>query len=70
MRDLDKQEPIPPFITPPWRQGPEIHIDGDAEKACNRHDRESAINESISIYRDSSRIDDEIGVAAVRPLTQ
>ncbi|KAH7548744.1 RNasehypothetical proteinH domain containing protein [Bipolaris maydis] len=24
---FDKQEPIPPFMTPPWREGPATHID-------------------------------------------
>ncbi|PVI02972.1 hypothetical protein DM02DRAFT_670096 [Periconia macrospinosa] len=60
-------EPIPPFITPPWRQGPEIRINKDAETARRWHDKENATNRNISIYIDSSRIDSRIGAAAVCP---
>ena len=70
MRDLDKQEPIPPFITHPWRRGPHTYIDNDADKARERHDRECAANKSLSIYTDGSGIEGEIGSAAVCPLTQ
>jgi ribonuclease HI len=70
VRDLDKQEPIPPFITPPWRQGPHTYIDNDADKARERHDREGAANKSLSIYTDGSGIEGEIRSAAVCPLTQ
>lgn len=70
VRDLDKQEPIPPFITPPWRRGPQTYIDGDADRARDRHDRECATGKSLSIYTDGSGIDGEIGSAAVCPLTQ
>jgi hypothetical protein len=38
VRDLNKQEPILLFITPPWRRGPCTYIDNNAEKACKRHD--------------------------------
>jgi ribonuclease HI len=67
VRDLDKQEQIPPFITPSWRRGPKTHIDNNAEKARNRHDRQSA-SDSLSIYTDGSGIEGEIGAAAVCPL--
>ena len=70
MRDLKKQEPIPPFITPPWRQGPRTHIDNNAGKARDRHDRECATGKSLSIYTDGSGIEGEIGSAAVCPITQ
>ena len=70
MRDLDKQELIPPFITPQWRRGPHTYIDNDADKARERHDRECAANKSLSIYTDGSGIEGEIGSAAVCPLTQ
>jgi ribonuclease HI len=69
VRDLSQQEPIPPFITPPWRLSPHIYIDNDAEKARSRHDRECATDKSISIYTDGSDINGEIGAAAVCPLT-
>jgi ribonuclease HI len=70
VRDLDKQEPIPPFITPPWQRGPHTYIDNDADKARERHDRECAANKSLSIYTDGSGIEGEIGSAAVCPLIQ
>jgi hypothetical protein len=70
VRDLDKQEAIPPFITPPWRRGPHTYIDNNADKARERHDRECAANKSLSIYTDGSGIEGEIGSAAVCPLTQ
>ena len=55
-RNLATQEQITPFITPPWRQGPEIHIDETADKARERHDREKAKGDSLSIYTDGSVI--------------
>jgi ribonuclease HI len=70
VRDLDKQEPIPLFITPPWRREPHTYIDNDADKARERHDHECAANKSLSIYTDGSGIEGEIGSAAVCPLTQ
>jgi hypothetical protein len=70
VRDLDKQEPIPSFVTPPWQRGPHTYIDNDADKARERHDRECAANKSLSIYTDGSGIEGEIGSAAVCPLTQ
>lgn len=70
VRDLDKQEPIPPFITPPWRQGPDTYINCDADKARERHNHKCAVNKSLSIYTDGSGIKGEIGSAAVCPLTQ
>lgn len=68
--DPNQQEPIPPFVTPPWQRGPETHIDETEEKARNRHDRETATGLSLSIYTDGSGIDGRIGAAAVCPLTQ
>ncbi|KAF5845849.1 hypothetical protein GGP41_009626 [Bipolaris sorokiniana] len=70
VRNLDKQEHIPPFITPPWQRGPHTHIEGNADKARDRHDAECAADNSLSIYTDGSGIDGEIGSAAVCPLTQ
>jgi ribonuclease HI len=70
VRDLDRQEPIPPFITPPWQRGPHTYIDDCADKACERHDRECATSKSLNIYTDGSGIEGEIGSAAVCPLTQ
>jgi ribonuclease HI len=70
VRDLDRQEHIPAFITPPWRWGPHTYIDSDAEKARHRHDRESATDKSLNVYTDGSGIEGEIGSAAVCPLLQ
>ena len=70
MRDLGKQEPILPFIRPPWRQGPHTYIDSDADKARDRHDQGCATDKCLSIYTDGSGIEGEIGSAAVCPLTQ
>jgi ribonuclease HI len=70
VRDLDKQEPIPPFITPPWRRGPHTYIDSNADKARDRHDTECAKDNNLSIYTDGSGIEGEIGSAAVCLLTQ
>jgi hypothetical protein len=64
------QEPIPPFITPPWRHGPKTHIDESADKARSRHDREHEKDQSLSIYTDGSGIDGEISAAAACLLTQ
>jgi hypothetical protein len=63
VRDLDKQEPIPPFITPPWRRGPHTYIDDDADKARNRHDTQCSTDKNLSIYTDGSGIEGEIGLA-------
>jgi ribonuclease HI len=70
VRDLDRQEPIPPFITPPWRRGPYTYFDDDGDKARNRHDTQCATDKSHSIYTDGSGIDGEIGSAAICPLTR
>jgi ribonuclease HI/exonuclease III len=66
-QDLTRQEPIPPFITPPWQPGPKIHIDKNDETARERHDRETATGQDLSIYTDGSGIDNKIGAAAVCP---
>ncbi|KAH7563672.1 hypothetical protein BM1_00719 [Bipolaris maydis] len=70
VRNLDKQEHIPPFITSPWQRGPHTYIDSSADKAQDRHDAECAADNSLSIYTDGSGINGEIGSAAVCPLTQ
>jgi hypothetical protein len=48
VRDLDKQEPIPVFITPPWRRGPSTHIDNNADRARDHHDRGCATEPSTA----------------------
>ena len=57
-------------LTPPWRRGPATHIESNAEKARQRHDRKSDTGRCLSIYTDGSGIDGETGAAAVCPLTQ
>lgn len=68
-QDLTTQEPIPPFITPPWQPGPKIYIDENDETARKRHDRGTATGKDLSIYTDGSGIEDRIGAAAVCPFT-
>jgi ribonuclease HI len=68
--DFDRQEQIPCFLTPPWRQGPTTYIDTTAKRARARHDKEHAKEDSLSIYTDGSGIEGEIGSAALCPLTQ
>jgi hypothetical protein len=69
-QDLDRQEQIPCFLTPPWRQGPTTYIGATAEEARARHDREYMKEVSLSTYTDGSGIEGEIGSAALCPLTQ
>jgi hypothetical protein len=70
VRDLDRQEPIPLFITPLWQRGLHTYIDDCADKARERHDRECARSKSLNIYTDGSGIEGEIGSAVVCLLTQ
>lgn len=67
---FDNQEPIPAFMTPPWRRGPATHIEHNAEKARQRHDDNNDTGRCLSIYTDGSGIDGEIGAAAVCLLTR
>jgi ribonuclease HI len=67
---VDNQEPIPPFMTPPWRQGPTTHIEKSAEKAREQHNDKNDTGRHLSIYTDGSGIDGETGAAAVCTLTQ
>jgi ribonuclease HI len=69
-KDFDRQEQIPCFLTPPWRQGPTTYIDATAQEARARHDKEHVKEDSLSIYTDGSGIEGEIGSAALCPLTQ
>ena len=65
------QEHIEPFVTPPWWQGPRIHIEATAVEARKRHlellQQETA---AIHIYTDGSGINGHIGAAAVCPMTR
>lgn len=66
-----EHEHIPPFITPPWWQGPRIHIAGGTEQAEKEHERCLEKNtDAAYIYTDGSGIDGQIGAAAVCTTTQ
>lgn len=69
-QDLEMQELILPFITPPWRHVPKTYIDESADKARSRHDRKHKKDQSLNIYTDGSGIDGEIGAAVACLLTQ
>jgi hypothetical protein len=60
-QDFDKQEQIPCFLTPPWRQGPATYFDMAAKRARARHDKEHTKKDSI---------EGGIGSAVLCPLTQ
>ncbi|OHW95285.1 reverse transcriptase-like protein [Colletotrichum incanum] len=61
-----QREPIAPFVTPPWWQGPHVFIAETAETARKEHqksiDRET---EAMHVYTDGSGINGQIGAAAV-----
>ncbi|KAJ3552122.1 hypothetical protein NPX13_g11188 [Xylaria arbuscula] len=65
------QEIVPPYVTPPWWEGPTTRIGGDAEQAESEHQRElESGRNSILIYTDGSGIDGHIGAAAVCLMTK
>ncbi|PQE10731.1 reverse transcriptase protein [Rutstroemia sp. NJR-2017a WRK4] len=66
---IEEQEPIPPYIVPPWWQGPNIRIASSSEIAKNQH-KEFLKHSSkcLFIYTDGSGINDQVGAAAVSPL--
>lgn len=68
---IEEQEPIPPYIVPPWWQGPNIRIASSSEMAKNQH-KEFLKHSSnrIFIYTDGSSINNQVGAAAVSPLTR
>ena len=58
-------------MTPPWRQGPRIHIAESTEKAKEEHDqRVEHHTDAICIYTDGSGINGHVGAAAVCTTTQ
>jgi hypothetical protein len=67
---IDTQEPIPPFLIPPGRQGPATDIESKAKRARLRRDKKNDTGWCLSIYTGSSGIDGEIGAAAVCPIIQ
>ncbi|KAJ3560528.1 hypothetical protein NPX13_g9271 [Xylaria arbuscula] len=65
------QEIVPPYVTPPWWEGPTTRIGEDTEQAESEHQRElESGRNSILIYTDGSGIDGHIGAAAVCPMTK
>ena len=69
--NIQMQEHIEPFVTPPWWKGPQTFIEETAAKARNRHlkliRKETA---ALHIYTDGSGINSQIGAAAVCPTLQ
>ncbi|OHW95426.1 reverse transcriptase [Colletotrichum incanum] len=67
----EETEHIPPFVTPPWWQGPRILIAGGAEQAEKAHQRclEQSTN-AAHIYTDGSGINGQVGAAAVCTTTE
>jgi ribonuclease HI len=59
---LKEQESIPPYVTPPWWQGPKIHIEETADRAIARHHEEQ---NALTLYTDGSGINGHLGAAAV-----
>jgi len=68
---IEDQEIIPPFLVPPWWQGPIVRIASCAETARTQH-KESLKHPSNSlfVYTDGSGINNHVGAAAVSPLTR
>lgn len=67
---LNKREPIPPFVTPPWWEGPNIYIAPNDEEARSRHDSVVGDRSNMCIYTDGSCIGGHVGAAATWPLRQ
>lgn len=55
---------MPGFVTPPWWQDPQVHID-HAEEAYSRCDQAQQAANDISMYTDGSSIDNHVRAAAV-----
>ena len=58
-------ERVPAFVTPPWWQGPQIHID-DTDEARSRCEQAQHNEDAIAIYTDGSSVNGHVGAAAVR----
>lgn len=69
--NIQTQERIGPFVTPPWWQGPQIYIEETADKARKKHlDLMRQETAALHIYTDGSGINGQIGAAVVCPTTQ
>lgn len=66
--EMNTLERVPAFLTPPWWQGPRIHID-QAEEANSRCEKTQHAATHISIYTDGSSVGSHVGAAAVCPAT-
>ncbi|XMA13648.1 hypothetical protein WAI453_006439 [Rhynchosporium graminicola] len=68
---IEDQEIIPPFLVPPWWQGPIIRIASCAETARTQHkELPKHPSNSLFVYTDGSGINHHVGAAAVSPLTR
>ena len=68
---IEEQEVIPPYLAPPWWQGPNLRIAPSPEIARTQHKEFlKRPSNSIFVYTDGSGIDNHIGAAAVSPLTR
>ncbi len=68
---IEDQEVIPPFLVPPWWQGPIVRIASCLETARTQHKKflKHPLN-SLFVYTDGSGIDNHVGAAVVSPLTR
>ena len=57
-----------PFITPPWVEPPEVHIEQDKIQAKSSHERllQTLGIESAGYYTDGSGFNQKVGAAAVQ----
>jgi hypothetical protein len=65
------QEIIPPFLVPPWWQRPIVRIASCPKTARTQHKEFlKHPSNSLFVYTDGSGIDNNIGAAAVSPITR
>jgi ribonuclease HI/exonuclease III len=68
---IEDQEVIPPFLVPPWWQGPIVRIASCAKTARTQHKEFlKHPSNSLFVYTDGSGINNHVGAAAVSPLTR
>jgi ribonuclease HI len=68
---IEDQEVIPPFLVPPWWQGPMVRVASCAEMARTQHKEFlKHPSNSLFVYTDDSGIDNHVGAAAVSPLSR
>lgn len=61
-----------PYMVPPWRIPPDIHIASSANDAIRAHDINALCRDNgvLDIFTDSSAIDGQVGASAVIPKLQ